>query len=96
MVFIQLSGNALDGHLVFGGLFKRHLQNPVQIALHEPRIGAVRMEAGKFIDLLFDLFVSILAQIGLFGFQLFAVLLDLDVAIGIAAEFFLDLFELLF
>ena len=81
---------------MLGGLFKRHLQNPVQIALHEPRIGAIGMKAGKFIDLLFDLFVSILAQIRLFGFQLFAVFLDLDVAIGIAAELLLDLFELLF
>ena len=54
------------------------------------------MKAGKFIDLLFDLFVGILAQIGLFGFQLFAVFLDLDVAISVASELLLDLFELLF
>ena len=47
--------------------FERHFDHPVQIALYEPSIGAVRMEAGKFIDLLFDLFVGILAQIRLFG-----------------------------
>ena len=96
MIFIQLFCDITHTQFFSGELSKRHLKNPLQIALQYICIPAVRMNPRKTIELLFDFPIGILLEISLDRFEFLAEKRDLLFSLRIGTQVFLYLFELLF